>query len=272
MKDKYLIGEVSKLFNISRDTLVHYDNIGLLRPNKDENNGYRYYKIEDLNCLTDIIFYKTLNLSLNDIDEVMKDSSPEQVLSLIKDKEIYIHKEIEKLKKVQRRLEMMKISVEECIYDSKKVELVKDERESYFFLEITKEDKFNDFIELVEKIQNIDQYIFDYINFSFLIDEGDLFDNDAEKKIKWGLTITDNIEKIKDNIESKSIEFISEEQYMYTVIALDDKAYDNWIRYVRKIVIENKINVAGPILGQMRLTVYKDESPIDYFGLYIPVK
>ncbi|WP_276629206.1 MerR family transcriptional regulator, partial [Terrisporobacter hibernicus] len=136
MKDKYLIGEVSKLFNISRDTLVHYDNIGLLRPNKDENNGYRYYKIEDLNCLTDIIFYKTLNLSLNDIDEVMKDSSPEQVLSLIKDKEIYIHKEIEKLKKVQRRLEMMKISVEECIYDSKKVELVKDERESYFFLEI----------------------------------------------------------------------------------------------------------------------------------------
>ena len=79
----------------------------------------------------------------------MKDSSPEQVLSLIKDKKIYIHKEIEKLKKVQRRLEMMKISVEECIYDSKKVELVKDERESYFFLEITKEDKFNDFIELV---------------------------------------------------------------------------------------------------------------------------
>lgn len=272
MKDKYLIGEVSKLFNISRDTLVHYDNIGLLRPNKDENNGYRYYKIEDLNCLTDIIFYKTLNLSLNDIDEVMKDSSPEQVLSLIKDKEIYIHKEIEKLKKVQRRLEMMKISVEECIYDSKKVELVKDERESYFFLEITKEDKFNDFIELVEKIQNIDQYIFDYINFSFLIDEGDLFDNDAEKKIKWGLTITDNIEKIKDNIESKSIEFISEEQYMYTVIALDDKAYDNWIRYVRKIVTDNRINVAGPILGQMLLTVYKDESPIDYFGLYIPVK
>lgn len=272
MKDKYLIGEVCKLFNISRDTLVHYDKIGLLSPTKDKNNGYRYYKIEDLNCLTDIIFYKTLNLSLNNIDEVMKDSSPEQVLSLIKDKEIYIHKEIEKLKKVQRRLEMMKISVEECIYDSKKVELVKDERESYFFLEITKEDKFNDFIELVEKIQNIDQYIFDYINFSFLIDEGDLFDDDAEKKIKWGLTITDNIEEIKNNIESKSIEFISEEEYMYTVIALDDKAYDNWIRYVRKIVKENNINVAGPILGQMLLTIYKDESPIDYFGLYIPVK
>ena len=272
MKDKYLIGEVCKLFNISRDTLVHYDKIGLLSPTKDKNNGYRYYKIEDLNCLTDIVFYKTLNLSLNDIDKAINGSSPEQILNLINDKEIYIMKEIEKLKKVQRRLELMKSSVEECIYDSKKVELVKDEKESYFFLEITKEDKFNDFIEMIEKIKNIDKYIFDYIDFSFLIEEGDLFDDNAEKKIKWGITITENIEKIKNNIESKSIEFISEEKYMYTVMSLDDKGYDNWIKYVRNIVIENHINVAGPILGQLLLTVYKEDGPIDYFGIYIPVK
>ena len=179
---------------------------------------------------------------------------------------------MEKIKKIQSRLENMKISLEECIYDSKKVELVKDEKESYFFLEITKENNFNDFIEIVEKIQNIDKHTFDYINFSFLIDEGDLFDKNAEDKIKWGITITDNIEEIKNNIESRSIEFVSEEKYMYTVISLDDKAYDNWIKYVRNIVTENNIKVAGPILGQMLLTVYKDEAPTDYFGLYIPVK
>ena len=272
MKDKYLIGEVCKLFNITRDTLVHYDKIGLLSPKKDENNGYRYYRIEDLNCLTDIIFYKSLNLSLNDIDKVIKDCSPQQILTLIKEKEIYLKKEMEKIKKIQSRLENMKISLDECIYDSKKVELVKDEKESYFFLEITKENNFNDFIEIVEKIQNIDKHTFDYINFSFLIDEGDLFDKNAEDKIKWGITITDNIEEIKNNIESRSIEFVSEEKYMYTVISLDDKAYDNWIKYVRNIVTENNIKVAGPILGQMLLTVYKDEAPTDYFGLYIPVK
>lgn len=272
MKDKYLIGEVCKLFNTTRDTLVHYDKIGLLRPRKDKNNGYRYYKIEDLNCLTDIIFYKSLNLSLSDIDKVMKGSSPHQILDLIKDKEVYLKKEMERLKKVQSRLENMKISLEECIYDSKKVELVKDEKESYFFLEITKENKFNDFIEIVEKIKNMDESTFDYIEFSFLIDEGDLFDEHAEDKIKWGLTITENIEEIRNNIESKSIEFISEEKYMYTVITLDDKGYDNWIKYVRNIVKDNNIDVAGPILGQMLATVYKDKLPIDYFGLYIPVK
>ena len=166
----------------------------------------------------------------------------------------------------------MKISVEECINDSKKIELVKDEKESYFFLEITKENNFNDFIDIIEKIQNINQYTFDYVEFSFLIDEGVLFDKDADKKIKWGLTITENIDEIKNNIDSKSIEFVSEEKYMYTVIALNNNDYENWIDYVRNIVKENNIDVAGPILGQMLLTTYKDSNPIDYFGLYIPVK
>lgn len=272
MKEKYLIGEVSKLFNITRDTLLHYDKIGLLSPKKDDKNGYRYYNIEDLNYLTDIIFYKSLNLSLKDIHKAIKDSSPEEILDLIKEKEIYIKKELDKIKKVQQRLESMKISVEECINDSKKIELVKDEKESYFFLEITKENKFNDFIDIIEKIQNINQYTFDYVEFSFLIDEGVLFDKDADKKIKWGLTITENIDKIKNNINSKSIEFVSEEKYMYTVIALNNNDYENWIDYVRNIVKENNIDVAGPILGQMLLTAYKDSNPIDYFGLYIPVK
>lgn len=272
MKEKYLIGEVSKLFNITRDTLLHYDKIGLLSPKKDDKNGYRYYNIEDLNYLTDIIFYKSLNLSLKDIHKAIKDSSPEEILDLIKEKEIYIKKELDKIKKVQQRLESMKISVEECINDSKKIELVKDEKESYFFLEITKENKFNDFIDIIEKIQNINQYTFDYVEFSFLIDEGVLFDKDADKKIKWGLTITENIDEIKNNINSKSIEFVSEEKYMYTVIALNNNDYENWIDYVRNIVKENNIKVSGPILGQMLLTVYKDEAPTDYFGLYIPVK
>lgn len=272
MKEKYLIGEVSKLFNITRDTLLHYDKIGLLSPKKDDKNGYRYYNIEDLNYLTDIIFYKSLNLSLKDIHKAIKDSSPEEILDLIKEKEIYIKKELDKIKKVQQRLESMKISVEECINDSKKIELVKDEKESYFFLEITKENKFNDFIDIIEKIQNINQYTFDYVEFSFLIDEGVLFDKDADKKIKWGLTITENIDEIKNNINSKSIEFVSEEKYMYTVIALNNNDYENWIDYVRNIVKENNIDVAGPILGQMLLTTYKDSNPIDYFGLYIPVK
>ena len=44
MNDLFTIGEISKHQNISRQTLIFYDKIGLFRPAYvDPENGYRYY-------------------------------------------------------------------------------------------------------------------------------------------------------------------------------------------------------------------------------------
>ena len=55
MKDKFLIGELSKIFNISTDTLRHYDKIDLIKPEYDEKNDYRYYSIRNLFKLSRIL-------------------------------------------------------------------------------------------------------------------------------------------------------------------------------------------------------------------------
>ncbi|OYP56629.1 transcriptional regulator, partial [Lachnotalea glycerini] len=42
-------GQVSKLFNISKQTLIFYDKIGLIKPDHIEPNTlYRYYSIEQV--------------------------------------------------------------------------------------------------------------------------------------------------------------------------------------------------------------------------------
>ena len=51
----YLIKEVSKISGVSVRTLHHYDEIGLLSPQKREN-GYRYYSEDDLSLLQMILF------------------------------------------------------------------------------------------------------------------------------------------------------------------------------------------------------------------------
>ena len=66
--------------------------------------------------------------------------------------------------------------------------------------------------------------------------KGELFHQKVVVKKEDSEIDSENIDEIRNNIESKSIEFISEEKYMYTVIALDDNGYDNWIKYVRNIV------------------------------------
>lgn len=271
MKNKYLIGEVSKLFNVTRDTLVHYDKIGVLSPQKDSNNGYRYYEMDDLNCLTDIILFKGLNISLSDINDILRNSSPSDILKLIEEKEAYLEEQVNNIKKLSKKLSIMKEDVKVCTDSINKVEFG-IEKDNCFFIEITKEYKFNDFIEIVEKFGGFDQDWYDYGHFAFLIDEGALFDEDAEKKIKWGITFQEDYHKIKELNMKHKLEHVSNNKYMYTVIALNDDTYETWIDSIEEIVITNNIEVSGSILGRMLLTVYENETPIDYYEVYIPIK
>ena len=51
MKWIMTVGQMSKLFNITAETLRHYDRIGLLNPIVNEENGYRYYSIKEMEKL-----------------------------------------------------------------------------------------------------------------------------------------------------------------------------------------------------------------------------
>jgi len=52
-------------------TLHHYDDIGLLKPSRIGDNGYRYYGEEALLKLQQILFYRELDFPLDDIKKIM---------------------------------------------------------------------------------------------------------------------------------------------------------------------------------------------------------
>ena len=91
----YLIKYVSEISGVSVRTLHHYDEIGLLSPQKKEN-GYRYYSEEDISFLQMILFYKYLGFSLKKIKELLKKEDGE-VLNHLKAQLKLIQKEKQKL-------------------------------------------------------------------------------------------------------------------------------------------------------------------------------
>ena len=54
MKQKWMIGELAKMFDVSTDTLRYYEAEGLLRSHRNEANGYRQYSYDELFVLMDI--------------------------------------------------------------------------------------------------------------------------------------------------------------------------------------------------------------------------
>lgn len=111
MRDFFLIGELAKLFNISTDTLRHYDKIDLLKPRYDVINKYRVYSVRTFFKLSRILFFKDLDISLKDIKKYMNNKNINNLLNLLKNKEDEIDVKITKLmnlkNKINTKLELL---------------------------------------------------------------------------------------------------------------------------------------------------------------------
>lgn len=67
----YTIKEIADLAGVTTRTLRYYDEIGLLNPAVIGDNGYRYYDQKSLMKLQQILFFRELDVPLNDIQLIV---------------------------------------------------------------------------------------------------------------------------------------------------------------------------------------------------------
>ncbi len=112
------VNEVSKLSGVSRRTLQYYDEIGLLPPSEVKKSGYRQYDDESLRRLWNILFYKELGLSLDDIRLLLE--SPKDMEKVL----IQRHKQI--LLEKQSQLQKLLHSVDRVLNDEFDISMLRD--------------------------------------------------------------------------------------------------------------------------------------------------
>jgi DNA-binding transcriptional MerR regulator len=78
----YTVKKLAETSGVSIRTLRFYDEIGLLRPARIGDNGYRYYEEEQLLLLQQILFYRELGFPLNDIQAILHKSSFDKITAL----------------------------------------------------------------------------------------------------------------------------------------------------------------------------------------------
>ena len=67
----FTVKQLSKMAGITPRTLHYYDEIGLLKPSRVGENGYRYYGDDALLRLQQVLLYRELDLPLEDIKQIM---------------------------------------------------------------------------------------------------------------------------------------------------------------------------------------------------------
>lgn len=67
----FTVKQLSKMAGVTPRALHHYDDIGLLKPSRVGDNGYRYYGEDAVLRLQQILFYRELDIPLDEIKKIM---------------------------------------------------------------------------------------------------------------------------------------------------------------------------------------------------------
>ena len=96
---EYTIKKMASLSGVSARTLRYYDEIGLLQPARINSSGYRIYGQAEVNRLQQILFYRELDLKLDEIKEILEqpDFNVEQALYEHQQKLLEKRNEIDRL-------------------------------------------------------------------------------------------------------------------------------------------------------------------------------
>ncbi|MEI3230403.1 MAG: MerR family transcriptional regulator [Gordonibacter pamelaeae] len=76
-------GEFARMCNVSRELLIHYDKIGLLKPKEVRENGYRYYSLRQLYLFDVIRFFSDTGMSMKEIKEYLDNRTTQLFLDSV---------------------------------------------------------------------------------------------------------------------------------------------------------------------------------------------
>lgn len=88
----YKISEVAAISGVSIRTLQYYDKIDLLKPKLINEVGYRFYTDKEIEILQQILFFKELDFSLDEIKNILNSDNYDKEKSLRSQKELLIEK------------------------------------------------------------------------------------------------------------------------------------------------------------------------------------
>lgn len=134
---EYTVNELAKISGVSVRTLHYYHQIGLLRPLRVEENGYRIYGTAEVDQLQQILFYKELGMPLNKIRDILympnldKEKLLEEQLTALLERKQQIESLINNMKNTIRTLKGETTMSDKEKFEGFKKKMIEDNEAAY---------------------------------------------------------------------------------------------------------------------------------------------
>lgn len=119
MEKFFTISQTAQIVNMTAETLRHYDRIGLIKPCKtDKWTRYRYYSEREIVLLNTISALRCMDLSLNDIKEILEVNDFEKIIDFLKQAEKSADNKITAIKYAQSKIQKARLFYESKLDES----------------------------------------------------------------------------------------------------------------------------------------------------------
>lgn len=268
MKDYYKIGEISEIYDISRDSLMYYEKIGIIKPNRDDN-GYRLYSISDIWRLNLIKELKSLGFSFKMIKDYLENRDLNSTNKLLKDGITLLDDQILKLLKQKENMRKRMESIENTTKNSNlnNIELSYLKKRKGLILN-GKIKRDEDFDLLIQKLQKKHNNKFGILGNNNI---GSLFDINS---LKQGITTDFESVFCLLNDNSKEYDVVFDEGY-YVVLTYRGDYTNNkdHIKNMLEFIDENKLIITGNPIEIYKIDIHETENKDEFITeIQIPIK
>lgn len=202
LQNYFTTGEFAKLCSVKKQTLFHYDDIGIFSPEIKTENGYRYYSITQLEIFNVISILKDMGMPLKDIKDYLDKRSPDELISLLTIQKTAIEDKINSLKQMHYLIERKIHTTKEALNIYVDEIILKEMTKTYLVRTNTKN---------MEEEKNIAVYLAEHINYCK--------DNNIYSPYITGGMLS------YDNVKNRDYSY-----YDYYYTQLDNKEHNNYIK------------------------------------------
>ena len=268
MKNYYKIGEISEMYDMSRDSLMYYEKLGILNPIRDDN-GYRLYSISDIWRLNLIKELKSLGFSFKMIKEYLDNRDIKSTVKLLNDGIHLLDDQILKLlrqkENMRKRMEAIENTYKGNNLNSIELTYIKKRKGIILNGEIKRDEEFD---LLIQRLQKNHDNKFSILGNSNI---GAVFEMNS---LEEGITTDFKSVFCLLNEGAEDFNIVFEEGYYVTLTYSGD--YINNKEHIKNMfdfIEENNLIITGNPIEIYKIDIHETENKEEFITeIQIPIK
>ena len=268
---RYKIGDVARILGVSTDILRYYERKGVVTPEKDEHNDYRYYDAWHINFLMDCLWFKNYGFSIEQIADMVRIPTTGELCGLFEQKEEELRAQIRRCEMLLKRSAQHRAELESIDRLLYKCEIAQSPEYVRFINRIGDSYLVSDMSQ--EAVRRwLDVLPFNHRYFEMASDS--LMPGD-EDDYRWGYSLSmDYVRELGFEISPPMIRFPSR-KCIHTVFKNSGGQggfSPSLLQYTLDYARREGIAVYGPIHGTLLASVMENDVLTGYFEAWIPIE